>query len=53
MSSISTWKAPTILIDYKLKVDDKEYEVTPPFINSLYHSNETFAFANVFFNQVL
>ena len=38
------------LIDYKLKVDDKEYEVTP-FINSLYHSNETFAFANVF-NQV-
>ena len=38
------------LIDYKLKVDDKEYEVTP-FINSLYHSNETFAFANIF-NQV-
>ena len=38
------------LIDYKLKVDGKEYEVTP-FINSLYHSNETFAFANIF-NQV-
>lgn len=38
------------LIDYKLKVDDKEYEVTP-FINSLYHSKETFAFSN-FFNQV-
>ena len=38
------------LIDYKLKVDDKEYEVTP-FLNSLYHSKETFAFANVF-NQV-
>lgn len=38
------------LIDYKLKVDGKEYEVTP-FINSLYHSKETFAFSN-FFNQV-
>lgn len=38
------------LIDYKLKVDDKEYEVTP-FINSLYHSTETFSFAN-FFHQV-
>ena len=38
------------LIDYKLKVDDKEYEV-PPFLNSLYHSKETFAFSNVF-NQV-
>ncbi len=38
------------LIDYKLKIDDKEYEVTP-FINSLYHSTETFAFSN-FFNQV-
>ena len=35
------------LIDYKLKVDDKEYEVTP-FLNSLYHSKETFAFSNVF-----
>ena len=38
------------LIDYKLKVDDKEYEVTP-FLNSLYHSKETFAFSIVF-NQV-
>lgn len=38
------------LIDYKLKVDDKEYEVTP-FLNSLYHSKETFAISNVF-NQV-
>lgn len=38
------------LIDYKLNIDDKEYEVTP-FLNSLYHSNETFAFSNVF-NQV-
>ena len=38
------------LIDYKLKVDDKEYEVTPS-LNSLYHSKETFAFSNVF-NQV-
>ncbi|MFS1664003.1 LTA synthase family protein [Streptococcus sp. zg-JUN1979] len=38
------------LIDYKLKVDDTEYEVTP-FINSLYHSNETLSFAN-FFHQV-
>ena len=38
------------LIDYKLKVDDKEYEVTP-FLNSRYHSKETFAFSNVF-NQV-
>ena len=38
------------LIDYKLKVDDKEYEVTP-FLNSLYHSKETFSFSNVF-NQV-
>ncbi|MGT2866813.1 LTA synthase family protein [Streptococcus fryi] len=38
------------LIDYKLKIDDKEYEVSP-FINSLYHSKETFSFAN-FFHQV-
>lgn len=38
------------LIDYMLNVNDKEYEVTP-FLNSLYHSNETFAFSNVF-NQV-
>lgn len=38
------------LIDYKLKVDGKEYVVTP-FLNSLYHSKETFAFSN-FFHQV-
>lgn len=38
------------LINYKLKVDEKEYEVTP-FINSLYNSNQTFSFAN-FFHQV-
>ena len=38
------------LIDYKLKVDGQEYEVTP-FINSIYHSNETLAFSN-FFHQV-
>lgn len=38
------------VIDYKLQVDDKEYEVTP-FLNSLYHSESTFAFSNVF-NQV-
>ncbi|MCU9533719.1 LTA synthase family protein [Streptococcus sp. CSL10205-OR2] len=38
------------LIDYKLTVDNKEYEVTP-FINSLYHSNQTFSFSN-FFHQV-
>ncbi|EHJ57607.1 hypothetical protein HMPREF9318_00206 [Streptococcus urinalis FB127-CNA-2] len=38
------------LIDYKLNVDGTEHEVTP-FLNSLYHSNQTFAFAN-FFHQV-
>ena len=38
------------LIDYKLQADGKEYEVTP-FLNSLYHSNSTLAFSNVF-NQV-
>lgn len=38
------------VIDYKLKVGDQEYEVTP-FLNSLYHSNSTFAFPN-FFHQV-
>ncbi|MEW4354153.1 LTA synthase family protein [Streptococcus pneumoniae] len=38
------------LIDYKLTADGKEYEVTP-FLNSIYHSNSTFAFPNVF-NQV-
>ncbi|MFC3928479.1 LTA synthase family protein [Streptococcus caprae] len=38
------------LIDYKLEVDGQSYEVTP-FLNSLYHSNQTFAFSN-FFHQV-
>lgn len=38
------------VIDYKLKVNGAEYEVTP-FLNSLYHSNSTLAFSN-FFNQV-
>jgi lipoteichoic acid synthase len=39
------------VIDYKLKAEDgKEYEVTP-FLNSLFHSKETFAFDN-FFHQV-
>lgn len=38
------------VIDYKLVIDEQEYEVTP-FLNSLYHSKETFAFANIF-NQV-
>lgn len=38
------------LIDYKLQTDGKAYEVTP-FLNSLYHSNSTLAFSNVF-NQV-
>ena len=38
------------LIDYKLNVNDKEYEVTP-FLNSLYHSQSTLAFSNIF-NQV-
>ncbi|MDO4667366.1 MAG: LTA synthase family protein [Streptococcus sp.] len=38
------------LIDYKLKMEDKEYEVTP-FLNSLYHSKSTLAFSNIF-NQV-
>ncbi len=38
------------VIDYKLKSDGKEYTVTP-FLNSLYHSKETFAFSN-FFHQV-
>lgn len=35
------------LIDYKLTVDGQEHEVAP-FINSLYHSKETFSFSNVF-----
>ena len=38
------------LIDYKLQVDGQSYEVTP-FLNSIYHSNETLAFSN-FFHQV-
>ncbi|HFI0214509.1 TPA: LTA synthase family protein [Streptococcus suis] len=38
------------VIDYKLKVNGAEYEVTP-FLNSLYHSSSTLAFSN-FFNQV-
>lgn len=38
------------LIDYKLQAEGKEYEVTP-FLNSLYHSNSTLAFSNIF-NQV-
>ncbi|MGT2928656.1 LTA synthase family protein [Streptococcus dentasini] len=38
------------LIDYKLKADGQEYEVTP-FINSLYHSPSSISFSN-FFNQV-
>ena len=50
-SSLFTWKASNkFLIDYKLKVDGQDYEVTP-FINSIYHSNETLAFSN-FFHQV-
>ena len=36
------------LIDYKLKdADGVEHEVTP-FLNSLYHSNETYSFSNTF-----
>ena len=39
------------VIDYKYKTDDgKEHEVTP-FLNSLFHSQETFSFDN-FFHQV-
>ncbi|KHD45420.1 LTA synthase family protein [Streptococcus hongkongensis] len=38
------------VIDYKLKSENKEYEVTP-FLNSLYHSNSTLSFSN-FFHQV-
>lgn len=38
------------IIDYKLKVDGKEYEVTP-FLNSLYHSKSSLSFSN-FFHQV-
>lgn len=38
------------LIDFQLSANGTNYEVTP-FINSLYHSTETFAFSN-FFHQV-
>lgn len=38
------------LIDYKLSVDGVEHEVAP-FLNSLYHDQQTFSFAN-FFHQV-
>lgn len=47
---IQLGKLQQFLIDYKLKVDGQDYEVTP-FINSIYHSNETLAFSN-FFHQV-
>ena len=38
------------LLDYKLNIDGTEHEVTP-FLNSLYHSQATLAFSNIF-NQV-
>ncbi|MFA9493516.1 LTA synthase family protein [Streptococcus sp. E17BB] len=38
------------LIDYKLPIDGVEHEVAP-FLNSLYHDQQTFSFAN-FFHQV-
>lgn len=38
------------LIDYQLTVDEQAYEVTP-FLNSLFHDKQTFAFEN-FFHQV-
>ena len=38
------------LLDYKLNIDGTEHEVTP-FLNSLYHSQSTLAFSNIF-NQV-
>lgn len=38
------------LIDYKLMADGVEHEVSP-FLNSLYHDKQTFAFEN-FFHQV-
>ena len=38
------------LLDYKLNLDGTEHEVTP-FLNSLYHSQATLAFSNIF-NQV-
>ncbi|SJZ36813.1 lipoteichoic acid synthase [Pilibacter termitis] len=39
------------LIDYKLKDEQGKEHVVTPFINSLFHSNSTFAFDN-FFHQV-
>ena len=38
------------LLDYKLNIDGTKHEVTP-FLNSLYHSQSTLAFSNIF-NQV-
>ena len=38
------------LLDYKLNLDGTDHEVTP-FLNSLYHSQSTLAFSNIF-NQV-
>ena len=38
------------LLDYKLNIDGTDHEVTP-FLNSLYHSQSTLAFSNIF-NQV-
>ena len=38
------------LLDYKLNIDGTDHEVTP-FLNSLYHSQATLAFSNIF-NQV-
>ena len=38
------------LLDYKLNIDGTEHEVTP-FLNSLYHSQSTLAFSNIF-NQI-
>ncbi|MGT2666217.1 LTA synthase family protein [Streptococcus rifensis] len=38
------------LIDYQLESEGESYEVTP-FLNSLYHSEQTLSFSN-FFNQV-
>ena len=38
------------LLDYKLNIDGTDHEVTP-FLNSLYHSQSTLAFSNIF-NQI-
>ncbi len=46
-SSTFTWRVSNNSWSITSWVDDKEYEVTP-FLNSLYHSKETFAFSNVF-----